>query len=610
MTQDQDLTGHEGGVPAEFVREQFARMLRSRVFGQAPMLSRLLKYLVERTIESDTGQLKEYAVGVEVFDRGSSFDPRTDTIVRVQARRLRSKLQDYYRGEGRTDPIVVELPTGRYAVRCRPADAGREIGDASPGPDAPESSGRPSGAPVAASDVPAGEAPSIVVLPFANLSGDAGNDYFSDGLTEEIIGGLAAVPELRVVARTSAFQFKGRADDVRRIGRDLGVQTLLEGSVRKDGSRIRVTAQLVSVSDGFHLWSRSYDRELTGVFSIQEEITDAIVSALRIRLGSKDGTGRTRVPEAPTPEAYEWYLKGRYFYHKVTPAAFEKSAECMERAISCDPGYAAAHAGLSDVLVTSTSVAAGRPPSELLAKARQSAQIALELDGESAEARCSLAEVLAVADWDFHGAEREYRTALDLKPSFVHARVVYSVTCLSPLRRHDDAIEQLRRALTSDPMSVLLRTMLGQGFVLADRPDQGIGELHRALELEPGYVFAHYTLAFAYLAKSLYTDALDVLLRMPDAGAIANYAGHLGYTRARLGDRAEAELLLHQLLQRPWVPGVDVAAIYNGLGDTDRAVEWLTRARQAREFDSLFVRDDPRFRNLLADPRLVRAFDT
>ena len=261
-------------VAADLVRGQLAKMLRSQAFVPAPALSRLLAYLVEQTLEGNERELKEYAVGVDVFSRGADFDPRTDTIVRVQARRLRAKLEEYYRRDGAADPILLEVPKGRYVVQCRLASAAGGV------------EAIPARRPIVAEGPWQADMPSIAVLPFANLTGDGNDEYLADGLTEEIISTLASVPGLRVLARTSVFQFKGCSADIRRIGRELGVETALEGSVRKDGQQIRVTAQLINVADGFYLWSHIYDGALPGVFLLQEQTTRAIVEALRIRLAA------------------------------------------------------------------------------------------------------------------------------------------------------------------------------------------------------------------------------------------------------------------------------------------------------------------------------------
>jgi serine/threonine-protein kinase len=447
----------------------------------------------------------------------------------------------------------------------------------------------------------AGEASSIVVLPFANLSNDPENEYLSDGLTEEIIGTLAAIPDMRVVARTSAFQFKGRNADIRKIGRDLSVKTALEGSVRREGQRIRVSAQLVSVADGMHLWSKMYDRELASLLEIEEDITRAIVDALKVRLAA----GKTRKAETTSLEAHELYLRGRYFWNKMTPGDLKKSIECMQRAIALDPDYAAAHAGLADAYGFWINLEL-EGPWEQAERHRAAARKALELDDASAEGHFVMGGILAY-DWDWRGSEREFRRALDLKPSLVQARGAYAPLCLGPLRRYQEAVGQFRQALEVDPLSVSLRTFLGQTHVYAGRPDEGIREVRKALELDPGFSMGGLTLALAYLEKSSYPEALQVLLSFRDsAGEIPYYSGLLGYTHARLGNRTEAERVLAQLKARfpgPWVPPVEVAGIYNGLGDREQALRWLERGCQQRSTMMPFIIDDPRFRNLYSEPR-------
>ena len=569
-------------VPPELIQEQVARILQSPLFVQVPTLSRLLRYLVDRTVEGAPEQLKEYAVGVEVFGRGPAFDPQTDTIVRVHARRLRQRLDQYYTGEGCADPIRVELPKGHYAVRGhRMSPNDRAFGAAA-------------------------RHRSIVVLPFANFSGDAENEYFADGLTDEIISALAAVPDLRVVARTSAFQFKGRGEDVRKIGEVLGVQMALEGSVRRDGRSIRVAVQLVDARDGFHRWSQTFERDLSSVFRIQDEISDAIVGTLRSRLGTATPAVRRTTPVSA--EAHDCYLKARYFWNKATPEDVAKGIKYFEQAIALDPGYAAAHAGLADAWVFLATIEA-EAPGQLIDAARTSAQAALDLH-DLAEAHSAMGAVLGIGDWDWTGAEREFRMALDLMPSFAHARGAYAVGCLAPLRRHDEAIDQLRQAIGIDPLSVFLRTMLGQMLVLAGRFDDAIEELGSALELDGEHAAATLTLAWAYLGADRFDAALDVLERVqPPTTEFPNFSGHLGYAHARLGHRQQADEVLRALLARfpgPWVPAVDVAVIYNGLGDTATALGWLDRAHDLHSFDVAFVFDDPRFANLRSDPRLAR----
>lgn len=590
----------------EEIQQALEKILGSRAFQGSERMSRFLRFVVEHALRGDQAPLKEYLIGVNVFDRGESFDPRTDTIVRVEARRLRSKLKEYYETGGGDDRVIIELPQGGYAP------AFRARGQPAVGAGARRHWKLVlAGAALLVAVLAAwrlapargvGAASSIIVLPFANLSGDPENEYLSDGLTEEIIGTLAAIPEMRVVARTSAFQFKGRSADIRKIGRDLSVNTVLEGSVRREGQRIRVSAQLVNVSDGLHLWSKMYDREVTSLLEVEEDITRAIVDALKVRLAAP----KTGKAETTSIEAHELYLKGRYFWNKMTPGDLKKSIECLERAVALDPNYVAAYAALSDAYGFWLNLELEGPWVHS-ARAKWAAQKALELDDGAAEGHFVMGAFLAWGDWDWSGSDREFRRALDLKPSLVQARGAYAGLCLGPLRRYKEAVGQYRQGLEVDPLSVNLRTFLGQTYVYAGRPDEAIKEVRKALELEPGFPIGGITLALAYLAKSSYPEALQVLQPIRgSAGEIPYYSGLLGYTHARLGNRTEAERVLEQLkarFQGPWVPPVEVAGIYNGLGDREQALRWLERGCQQRSTMMPFVIDDPRFRNLYSDPR-------
>ena len=586
-------------LPPALIADQLDRILKSQTFAQAPTLRRLLRYVLTHTTDREQRDLKEYTIGVDVFDRGPDFDPRIDTIVRVQARRLRAKLEDYYRREGAADPVIVDMPRGHYLAvwRLAPAPAAPMTASVvTPGPAA-------SLAAASAALEDGASEPSIAVLPFANLSGDPENEYFTDGLTEEIISGLASVSGLRVVARTSVFQFKGRSDDIRRIGRSLGVQSALEGSVRKDGQRIRVTAQLIDVADGFHMWSHVFDGALPGIFSLQEETTRSIVEALRVRLRVED-EARLQRAQPSSIDAYELYLKGLFFFNKADHVGLETCVQYFQKAIALDGRFAAAYAAMSEAYLLWSTVG-NRPAPQLFASARQAAERALEL-GDLAEAHGAMAGVLAL-NWEWDAAEREFRTAIELKPSLVYARLAYTAGCLCAQRRHDEALEQMRAARRLDPVSPLVRTILGQTLVLAGRPAEAVEQLQAALEIEPDFMFARYTLALAHLAAHSCSEAVATLQPLHHlVDQVPNCAGHLGYAHACLGNRAEAERILQSLLDRfpgEWAPWIDMAAISSGLGDATRALDWLERGYQARCFDSLFIREDPRFANLHSDPR-------
>jgi TolB-like protein len=446
-------------VPSRDVIEgSLDKNLASRAFRNSERMSRFLRFAVNHALSADQAPLKEHLIAENVFDRGSSFDSRTDTIVRVEARRLRSKLKEYYTEEGQDDPMIIELPERGYApafrVRLQPSPA------KPPSPPRPKIflavigllsimvltvvwyASRLRGARVESVE-------SIVVLPFANLSGNPQDDFVSEGLTEEITGALASIPQLQVVARTSAYQFKGRGEDVRKIGSILGIRNVLEGSVRREGNRIRVTSQLISVRDGMHLWSQTYDSKLGSLLEIEEQITRSIVDALKIRLavGNDKPIG---LPETRNPGAHELYLQGRYFWHKGTPLDVKKSIEYMERAIGVDPKYANAYAGLADAL----SLWSGfdlEPPKTTRPRMKAAAQTAVQLDDRSAEGHFALGIVLAT-EWDWAGAEREFRRSIDLKPSAAANRQAYSALCLGPQRRYQEAIAQMRESVAYDPV--------------------------------------------------------------------------------------------------------------------------------------------------------------
>jgi serine/threonine-protein kinase len=568
-----------GGLSPQLVREECERVLASPSFGQSPTLARLLRYLVDETLNGHDERLKEYSVGLEVFGRGPSFDPRIDTIVRAHARRLRQRLADYYRNGAEAGRIVLELPRGHYVIRARLAtDADcREAASAT--------------------------LDSIVVLPFASY-GDESDESFTDGLTEEIITALSAVPSLHVVARTSAFQFKGVGRDIREIGRVLGVGTALEGSVTRSGQAVRVNMRLIDARDGFQIWSLAADFDISGTFRAQDELSRSVVEALRARFALAAAVPRMLAPRSA--DAHDSFLKGRYFWNKATPESIGKAIRHLQDAIARDPGYASAHAALADAFVFLATLEA-ESPAPLFEEARRAATRALELQ-DVAEAHSAIGSVLGVGDWAWHAAEREFAIAVALAPSSSHVRGAFAMCCLAPQRRFDEAIDQLRHAVRLDPLSTFQRAMLGQVLLLSRRHTEAMEEIEHALDLDATHLAASLAHAWALIALGDFEAAIAVLRAMPpEAADVPNHASHLGHALACAGYRAEAESVLRQLLGRfsgPWVPGVDVAAIYCGLGEHDTALSFLERARTLRSFDLVFVEDDPRFATMSGDIRL------
>jgi TolB-like protein/Tfp pilus assembly protein PilF/predicted Ser/Thr protein kinase len=440
----------------------------------------------------------------------------------------------------------------------------------------------------------------IAVLPFANMSGDKDNEYFSDGLAEEILNALTKLPELRVVARTSAFAFRGKDQDIRGIGETLGATHVLEGSVRKAGNRVRVAAQLIGIRDGCHLWSERYDREMTDIFAIQDEISEAIVNVLKLKLA------RT-VRRPVTPAAFEAYLRGRYFWNKRTESDLNRSIEYFNQALALDPGYALAHAGLADAFIV-LGVFGLRAPSDAYPKAKAAALRAIDFDATLAEAYDSLGHVKAALDWDLPGAEQDYKRALELNPNYPSAGRGYGYI-LSLMQRHEEALAQLKGARDLDPLSMSVNAFLGLVSMKARRYDQGIAASRVAVELDPNNPQGHWILARALDAANQLPEALAEAEKAASlSGGSQPYNGHLGYAYARIGDRDRAlEIVrkMQELAKTRYISAYYLALIYATLGEPDLALASLEKAYEERDTRLLEV-FDPAFDILRSDQDLVR----
>ncbi|UCC83368.1 MAG: tetratricopeptide repeat protein, partial [Gemmatimonadota bacterium] len=441
---------------------------------------------------------------------------------------------------------------------------------------------------------------SIAVLPFVNNSPDPDDEYFSDGLTEELINALAQVEGLQVPGRTSAFAFKGQAIDPRIIGDSLGVETLLEGSVVKSGDRLRVMAQLINVADGYNLWSESYDRQLSDVFAIYDDLTRAIVGALRVELGAGEEarlvSGRTE-----NLEAYEHYLRGRYFWNQRTEAGFRTAIGYFEEAVAEDRGYAPAYSGMADAY-NLLGLYYMLPPREAIPKAREAALEALEIDHTLAEARTSLAFLKSWYDWDRSGAEAEFQRALELNPNYATAHQWYAIH-LYAVGRLDVALREARRAVELDPLSPAINTDLGRVLLYSRRYDEAIEQFRQTLELDPDFSYAVWELAHAYVHKGMYEDAFpewEKLLTLCGASPEELEAVRQAY--AESGWRAVVELDIESSKEEGLDPA-DIAREYALLGRHDEAFEWLERAYEERSFGLNLLRIDPCFDGLRGDPR-------
>ena len=447
---------------------------------------------------------------------------------------------------------------------------------------------------------------SAAVLPFTNLSADKDQEYFSDGLTEELITALSQVQGLRVAARTSSFQFKGRDPDIRDVGRKLDVGTVLEGSVRKSGNRLRVSAQLVSVKDGYQLWADSYDRDLADVFAVQEEIARAIVSALRVRLAS----GRDSVIAAPATRdvaAYDLYLKGRFAWNQRTEASLPQAAQFFEQAVARDSTMARAYAGLADadILLPLYTNAA---PAAMWPKAKAAALKALSLDSTLAEAHTSLAYGTLLYDWDWTAAEASFRRAIAADSTYPTAHHWYA-DYLAGRGRLEETLREMRRAHELDPLSRIISAELAWTYYIMHRTDDAQAEIRRTLALDPNFAHAYFVLGLTQIQQGRNKDAILSLRRNLEIGGYYPYsAGALCYALAASGDRVGAQKALQEMLDRSkteYVPPFGLAIAYTGLGDKAKAILWLNRG--VDEHDILMPENffDPLFAPLKSDPRFA-----
>jgi adenylate cyclase len=568
--------------PPEAIRAGLARISASSGFANSERMRQFIGFVVNQTLAGEAETLKEYLVGVEVFGR-ADFDPRTDTIVRVEARRLRKKLEEYYAAEGRLDAVLITLPLGSYV----PVFETRAVPIVSASPKVPR--GRLTvllavGAVAVLAlalgalslyrhrNGPTAPIASVAVLPFLDMSQAKDQESLCDGLGEELINALSAVPALKVAARTSTFRYKGKADDIRRIGADLGVEYIVEGSVRTSGKRLRVTAQLVRVRDGYHVWSREFDREFTEIFAVQEELARAVASSV----GAELGAGIT-VIRSSNIDAYRLYLEGRHYWRQFLPRSTAQAVAYFQQAIDLDPSFAPAYAGLGDSYMQMGVYHMGPAP-QLMEKARQAATRALFLESNSAEAETTLGAVSAFYDWDWNACERHFRRAVDAQPNDVNAHWLFATTCLAPQGHLEEALAEARRAVLLDPLSPLTHSMAGAVLWYRREFDPALAELDEALRLDSSYIQASLFKTFVHLSRSHFD--LAAAIGVPSEWRI--------FTQAKRGDTAGAQAELARLTAASGNP-LAIAGGYAGLGQADDALSWLEKAAEVKSPQLIWI---------------------
>jgi serine/threonine-protein kinase len=509
--------------------------------------------------------------------------------------------------------MLAKDPAGRFATsedvlatlqeaRQRPTSGHQRASGRSPALKAPSREVFLTGPTMAAT---ARQVPSIAVLAFANLSGDIENEYFSDGLAEDLINALANIPGLNVASRTSSFFFKGKAMDIREIAATLGVQSVLEGSVRKAGNRIRVTAQLIKASDGYHLWSESYDRQLEDVFAIQDEISRTIAETLQVKLLHSQ---EQRLVQRQTQdvEAYNLYLQGRYHWNRRYRGGMQAAMRFFQQAMAKDPSFALPYSGLADALAV-LAFYNYLPPQEGFPKSKAAAARALSIDDTIAEAHSSLAFAKAFYDWDWEEGDREFATALKLAPSYGTARWWYAST-LMVRGRFEESDSELQLALAAEPLSAIIVGGASFHYYFRRQYDKALAQARRSLELDPAFGPSHAFLGWCHLelgdfeaAVSEWRRSLELMENMAILQAM------LGVTHARFGRVEEARTIRAQLIERSssgYVSPYHLALVCGALGEINDAFAWLERAYEGRNNWLPFLRIDPSVDCLRGDPRL------
>ena len=610
-------------VPAAQVRAQRDRILASKVFSGSKRQSAFLEYVVNVTLDGKLDRLKEFTLGIEVFDKDETFDPSIDSIVRVEATRLRSKLSEYYVGEGQADSVRISIPKGHYVPAFHIADVPKVERSlphkwqlwwvglvfatfiisiiyftywASLGEPIPTANTQ---------QLP--QSSSIAVLPLRDWS-RLPEEYFSEAMTDAMISSLAEIGELRVTSLTSVMKYKNTEISIPEIGRALGVAYIVEGSVYRDGEHVRITAQLIDTNTDKHVWSKAFDRPVSDLLSVQSEVAAAIATQISDEMLPTSNSQPNRL----NPAAYEAYMKGRYFYNQFTAEGFRRSISFFQEAIKIEPDYAEAYAGLASC----HCLLAGHglelvSPVIAIPEAHSLATKALSLNSEMAEPIAFLGIINFKYDWDPESAEKMLIRAIEMNPSLFQAYVWYS-QILEAMNRHDEAIIRARVAKQLNPLSLAANLNLGWQLFQAGKLIEANAEIDKLIEFNPEFWGGHWAKGHIYNQNNSYTNAINEFQQAVETGG-----GHslpmsaLGYTYAVAGMPDEARRIIAELevLSKDiYVSPFHVATIYAGLNEPDLMFEWLERAYQVRARSLAWLQvtremkpfhNDSRFQNLL-----------
>jgi serine/threonine-protein kinase len=557
----------------ERIREQLLRILNSKSFRQVPRLHRFLEFIVEETLAGRSEMLKEFPIGIEAFGKEPSFDPRMDPIVRVQARRLRSRLVRYYREEGQNDKIMIELPKGGY----EPLFQQRET----------------SGMKRTLSSALVNQN-TILVLTCDDDSPNRDLGYFCNGLKDEIISALLKLGRVRIMASAGTTQ--------------QNAALIVSGSVRKSRNTLRISCNLIDSQTNCYLWSNFVEANPEDMLSAQEGAAKRIAQRLEAEISV---TGELRQSRTGTDglAAHNFYSQGRFHLNQRTEQGLLKAVAFFEKAIEEDPRYAPAYSGLADAngLLAHYGVLA---PAEICTKAASNAAWAVMLDEESAEAHTSLAHVKATQDWDWRGAEREFQSAIRLNPRYATAHHWYAMSYLVPLARLDEALEELQRAHALDPVSSIISRDLAVTRYYDRDLDLALEQCDRTIEQNPHFAAAYWTLGLVQEEREDFDEAIAAFQRAIQLSPPSpRIQGALGRTFARAGKTRQAHQILEKLgeqSKRRYISPFEMASIYLALDQLDEGFRWLTKAFHDRCFELPAIKVDPKFDAVADDPRFVK----
>src|ERR1700761_7820734 len=502
-------------VPATAVRDQLARVVNSPGFVSSVRLCRFLTHIVNRTLDGDTDSLKEFSIAMEVFDRTSEYDPNVEAIVRVEARRLRAKLKAYYEaGPGTVDPVLIGLRPGSYVpvfrwLNTQPPKHRVEMGVT----------------------IPPGRT-SIAVLPFVNMSPEPEQDYFCDGISEEITNSLTRISGLNVIARTSSFHFKGASIDIREVGQRLGADIVIEGSVRKAGEQLRITAQAIQAESGHHFWSETFRRELKDVFAIQEEIAQSVADLLRLHIPEVQGADR---PSAPDLDAYTRYLRARFLIHQQSPEMLHAALEQLRKLVETYPGYALAYSGMAAAsgILAQFGVVSG---CDVYPEVKANAERGYALDPESGETCTVLGALRAWFEHRWDEAEKLYDRALRLQPSHAPAHMFRAMTLLCQ-GKISAAESGLCRSTELDPLSASDCARMGYLHYVKGNYPSAAEHLRQSFELDRDYPEARLYEGLLHFQQQRYDAVIQCL--SPSASPLD--IGLLAAAHAQEGSLSRAE---------------------------------------------------------------------